>query len=153
MPLPPLRDLLDPGTEPASLMSPALAGGFFEAASTAGVDAGLGCGEEGSLVVPSYEIPTPCRPHAFLGNLLGHLRVSGQLLGKHRSHSPGGGPSRTSRIQMMLCLLLATCLWEARGSQRLGVLFCAMGTIKPANLTVRAVPEDEFFNPWRVSKV
>ena len=28
------RDLLDPGTEPASLMSPALAGGFFETAST-----------------------------------------------------------------------------------------------------------------------
>ena len=90
VPLPPLRDLLDPGTEPASLMSPALAGGFFEAASTAGVDAGLGCGEEGSLVVPSYEIPTPCRPHAFLGNLLGHLRVSGQLLGKHRSQSRWG---------------------------------------------------------------
>jgi len=28
------RDLLDPGTEPESLMSPALAGGFFETAST-----------------------------------------------------------------------------------------------------------------------
>ena len=28
-PFPPLRDLPDPGIKPASLMSPALAGGFF----------------------------------------------------------------------------------------------------------------------------
>ena len=29
LPCPPLGDLLDPGVEPTSLMSPALAGGFF----------------------------------------------------------------------------------------------------------------------------
>ena len=34
LPLPPPGDLPDPGIEPASLMSPALAGGFFTASAT-----------------------------------------------------------------------------------------------------------------------
>ena len=34
LPFPPPGDLLDPGIEPASLMSPALAGGFFITSTT-----------------------------------------------------------------------------------------------------------------------
>ena len=34
LPWPPKGDLLDPGIEPASLMSPALASGFFTLSST-----------------------------------------------------------------------------------------------------------------------
>ena len=34
LPLPPPRDLTDPGVEPASLVSPALAGGFFTTSAT-----------------------------------------------------------------------------------------------------------------------
>ena len=34
LPFPPLGDLFDPGIEPASLMSPALAGGFFTTSAT-----------------------------------------------------------------------------------------------------------------------
>ena len=34
MPFPPPGDLPDPGTEPMSLMSPALAGGFFTTSAT-----------------------------------------------------------------------------------------------------------------------
>ena len=34
LPFPPLRDLPDPGIEPKSLLSPALAGGFFTTSTT-----------------------------------------------------------------------------------------------------------------------
>ena len=34
LPCPPLGDLPDPGVEPVSLMSPALAGGFFTTSAT-----------------------------------------------------------------------------------------------------------------------
>ena len=34
LPFPPLRDLPDPGIKPESLMSPALAGGFFTTSAT-----------------------------------------------------------------------------------------------------------------------
>ena len=34
LPFPPLEDLLDPGIEPMSLTSPALAGGFFTTGAT-----------------------------------------------------------------------------------------------------------------------
>ena len=118
----------------------------------AGVDAGRGRGEEGCLAVPPREIPTPCRPQTFLGHLLGHLRISGQLLGKHRSQSRWGSRQDTEDSGDALPPAGHVPL-RSQGISETCVLLCAMGTIKPANLTVQAVPEDEFFTPWRVSKV
>ena len=42
LPCPPPRDLPDPGLEPASLMSPAMTGGFFTTSATWGAHAVLG---------------------------------------------------------------------------------------------------------------
>ena len=41
LPCPPPGDLPDPGTEPVSLMSPALVGGFFTTSATWGADASV----------------------------------------------------------------------------------------------------------------
>ena len=45
LPFPPLGDLPNPGIEPASLESPALAGGFFTASHL---------GSQGTLLPPNY---------------------------------------------------------------------------------------------------
>lgn len=83
----------------------------------AGEDAGLGSGEEGSLVAPSCEIPTPCRPQAFPGDLLAHLTDPGWLLGKHGSQSRQGS-WQNSKDSGAALPPLAMCLWEATGALR-----------------------------------
>ena len=72
LPCPPPRDLPDPGIEPTSLMSPALAGGFVSTSTT-------------------QEACIPCKS-IYLGPLKEQEPAQGRLHVAHRPHAefPGG---------------------------------------------------------------
>lgn len=131
---------MDAGSSPGAL---ALSSCFVQVGSgrcsMAGVDASLGGGEEACLVAPSHKIPIPFRAQALMGDLLGHLRELGGW-GQGAGTAPGKTGVQvgvTAGHQGFRCCSAShgpLPLGSHGTSQRLSVLLCGMGTMKPANL-------------------
>lgn len=138
---------VQPRSSDSELMLLTLSRWAASGAALAGEDAGLGGGEEGSLVASAHEIPTPCRTQVFLGDPLGHLTGPGQLLGKHGFLSRWDSQQDIKDSGLALPPTVCVPLGSHGTAQILSVLLCGMRTIKPANPIDQAVPEDELYNP------